>query len=612
MAMFNPLSRRTAAPERGRDHHRLRTVPVRSRRKLRPIAEDLEGRTLLSVGLDPTYGFGGLAPIVLPQNTASTTFEEPISAIALQNGQVVEVGTLTTTTGSAGSPTSTDQLIVSRLTTGGFADSTFGSNGTTTIPLTIGGVTYTLDGATDIAVQSSGNIDVLAEVHPSGSGSGPAEFLVVQLNSNGAIDTTFGSSGATFISFGPSSAPMDATPAALAIGPGGKIDAVGSTVLSTGDEVFAIAQLTSGGALDTSFNGTGTATVNFTLRAAPLTESDFANDVVVQPNAAIVVVGSAQLSTSSGSTTSVSDAAVARLNSNGTLDTTFNPTGRVPGTLVYSYNLGNFSNDSANAVTLEGNQIVIAGTTSQAHTTGSPPTTPLPYNLTVTRLNSNGSFDTTFNGSGMFMLSLNQAGTPFNTAGSYVTVLPSGNILVGGLASAFNSSSSPSSAGLLLQMTPNGAPDPSYAPNGVALLPTFGVSSRMFVQMDGKVVFLTGNQVARTTAPTPAATTKSIITKGTGKKAKATGGTITFNTAVNPNLLTSPTIYQVRPNGKKKVIKLKKKGVSYNAATQTLTLNFASKTAVGKGFQIVLLTGGIIGADGQVLPSTPIIMPSTT
>src|SRR5262249_37743534 len=153
------------------------------------------------------------------------------------------------------------------------------------------------------------------------------------------------------------------------------------------------------------------------------------------------------------------------------------------------------------------------------------------------------------------------------------------NILVGGLASAFSSSSSPSSAGLLLQMTPNGAPDPSFAPNGVALLPTFGVSSRMFVRMDGKVVFLTGNQVARTTAPTPAATTTSIITKGTGKKAKATGVTITFNTAVNPNLLTSPTIYQVRPNGKKKVIKLKKKGVSYNAATQTLTLNFASKTA---------------------------------
>ena len=45
--------------------------------------------------------------------------------------------------------------------------------------------------------------------------------------------------------------------------------------------------------------------------------------------------------------------------------------------------------------------------------------------------------------------------------------------------------------------------------------------------------------------------------------------------------------------------KLKKKGISYNAATQTLTLNFAQKTAVGKGFDVVVLTGGIVGADGQ-------------
>jgi uncharacterized delta-60 repeat protein len=610
MAMFNPSSRRTAAPERGRDHQRLRKVPVRGRRNLRPIAEDLEGRTLLSVGLDPTYGLGGLAPVVLPQNTTTTSYHQSFDAIALQNGQVVEVGTLTTSTTGSGGGSSTDQLVVSRLTTGGSVDSTFGSNGTTTIPLTIGGVTYSLDSPIDIAVQSSGKIDVLADVHVSSSGSTTEEFLVVQLNSSGTIDTTFGSSGATFIRFGPSSAPTDASPSALAIGPGGKIDAVGTTTTTVG-QVFAIAQLTSGGALDTSFNGTGTATVNFTLRATSL-ESDLANDVVVQPNGAIVVVGSAQLTASSSSATTVTDAAVARLNPNGTLDSTFNPTGRVPGTLVYSYNLGNFSNDSANRVALQGSQIVIAGTTMQ-DSTNSTPTTPLPANLTVTRLNPNGSFDTTFNSSGKFMLSLNQAGIAFDTFGNSVTVLPSGNILVGGMASPFNTSSTTSSSGLLLEMTPNGAPDPSYGPNGVALVPTFGINSRLFVQMDGKVVFLSGSQVARTTAPTPAAATTTIITKGTGKKAKATGVTIRFNTAVNPNLLTSPSIYQVRPHGKKTLIKLKKKGISYNAATQTLTLTFASKTAIGKGFDVVVVTGGIIGADGQVLPSTPIVItPSST
>ena len=52
---------------------------------------------------------------------------------------------------------------------------------------------------------------------------------------------------------------------------------------------------------------------------------------------------------------------MARLNANGTLDTSFNGTGK----LTFSYNLGGSSADTANAVTLEGTQIVIAGTTSR-------------------------------------------------------------------------------------------------------------------------------------------------------------------------------------------------------------------------------------------------------
>ncbi len=63
-----------------------------------PMAEDLEGRTLLSVGLDPTYGFGGVAEVNVPATTATTSFSQSNGSIALQNGQVVQVGALTTTT----------------------------------------------------------------------------------------------------------------------------------------------------------------------------------------------------------------------------------------------------------------------------------------------------------------------------------------------------------------------------------------------------------------------------------------------------------------------------------------------------------------------------------
>src|SRR5262249_54456378 len=159
--------------------------------------------------------------------------------------------------------------------------------------------------------------------------------------------------------------------------------------------------------LDTSFNTTGTATVAFDLGGAGQND-DFARDVVVQTDSKIVVVGSAQIPPNPAIPASLNDAAVARLNTNGTLDTSFNGTGK----LTYSYSLGGTSTDAANAVALQGTQIVIAGTSTQVFP---PPNLGLNNQaLTVTRLNSNGSFDTSFNGSGKFLLAFNAGGVAFN------------------------------------------------------------------------------------------------------------------------------------------------------------------------------------------------------
>ena len=83
-----PASARDAAP---------------GRRMLRPITENLEGRTVLSVGLDPTYGFGGVAELLVPPNTATTSYYESISSIGLQNGKVVAAGTMTAENSSSDS-----------------------------------------------------------------------------------------------------------------------------------------------------------------------------------------------------------------------------------------------------------------------------------------------------------------------------------------------------------------------------------------------------------------------------------------------------------------------------------------------------------------------------
>jgi uncharacterized delta-60 repeat protein len=582
---------------------RPRAASRRGRRRLRPMAEALEGRALLSVGLDPTYGFGGEAILNVPANTATSTVAENISSIGLQNGQVVSVGSVTTTTfdSSGNFVSSSSNLVVTRFNTDGSIDTTFGSGGSQTIPVTSGNVTYQVTAA-DIVVQSDGKIDVLGTANTtSTTTSGEDDFVVAQLNSNGSIDTTFGTSGFELIDFNPAST-SGTDAAALAVGPDGKLVAVGSTFSNTtNSEQFAIARLNTNGTLDPTFNGTGLATVSFNTGGSSATD-DSADAVVVQPNDSIVVVGQADLPTSSNLTPS--DVAVARLTPSGALDTTFHGTG----TLTFSYNLGGNSVDVGAAVALEGTQIVIAGTTTELF--ASTDKRVGVQDLTVTRLNSDGSFDTTFNGSGKYMLSLTQGGIALGTSGSAVTVLSDGTLLVGGGATEPNSYNP--SDGMLVNLTSAGTLNSSYGTNGVALLPA-SVGTRLLVQSDGKVLFVSGNDsVARTTAPAPAVASTSMIVVGTGKRAKATGVTITFNTDVNSTLATNASSFVVRAVKGRRIIRIKKKGISYNEATRTLTINFATRNPVGKGFQVVITPGAIVGADAQALSNNTIVIPLPT
>jgi uncharacterized delta-60 repeat protein len=611
MGMGNDGSRRLAGLLRGRRASRPTATFRRVRRVLMPMAEGLEGRTLLSVGLDPTYGFGGVAEVNQPATTATTSYTQTTGAIALQDGQVVQVGTLTATT----SVSNTAELQVWRFTTTGSLDTTFGSSGIQTVPSTSGGVTYKVDTdfAPQIAVQSDGSIDVAAVVTPSSQET--EELMVAQLTPSGSLDTSFGTAGIELVSFGTNLSLLSVSDntLAMALGPAGQIvvaTTLYSTSTSTSTDVFGVARLNTNGTLDTTFNGTGMATVSFNGSSSTATD-DTVYGVVVQPNSSIVLVGQADLPVtgSSSLTGTPSDVAVARLDANGTLDTTFNGTGL----LTFSYNLGGNSSDAASAVTLDGTQIVIAGTTTELFTQPTVSANPADVeDLTVTRLNTNGTFDTTFDGTGKFMLSLSQGGITFDTTSTAITTLSDGSVLVGGTAFEQNSSYEANYNGLLVQLTPAGALDTTYGTGGAALLPE-SISSQVLVQSDGKVLFNTYDGVVRTTAPVPAVASTSIVSTGTGKKVSATGVTITFNTAVNPTLAENVKVYVLRGGKRKKTIRIKK--VSLDATGLDLTFSFA-RTAVGKGFQVVITPGGIVGADGEVLnggaPITIVIPPATT
>ncbi len=332
----------------------------RGSRRLRPFAEDLEGRTLLSVGLDQNFGFGGVAQINAPPNTTNASYSQALDSIALENGQVVTAGILRSNIVTPASVS--NAVIVARLTTGGTLDNSFGSSGVATVPTTLGATTYTADANfhPDIAVQSGGSIDVAAVVASTTAGSSD-EIMVAQFTPGGSLDASFGTSGVAFIpvASGYSLDLAHRETLALALGPDGKIVvATGLYATAAGADVFGVYRLNTNGTPDTTFNTSGFATAAFPNGTATATDDD-PYGVVVQPDNKVVVAGTAILPAGATPLTGTpSDFAVARFNNNGTLDTTFNTTG------LFTLNFGlggSTSADVGRAVTLEGSQIVIAG-----------------------------------------------------------------------------------------------------------------------------------------------------------------------------------------------------------------------------------------------------------
>jgi uncharacterized delta-60 repeat protein len=102
-------------------------------------------------------------------------------------------------------------------------------------------------------------------------------MTVTRLMPNGSPDPTFDGDGTATIDFG-SLADLAAD---AVLQPDGRIVVVGSTQ-ATGD--IAVARLNPNGSPDTTFGGDGKATVDFAVAA-------FGNAVALQPNGRIVVAG---------------------------------------------------------------------------------------------------------------------------------------------------------------------------------------------------------------------------------------------------------------------------------------------------------------------------------
>src|SRR5262250_1448506 len=167
---------------------------------------------------------------------------------------------------------------------------------------------------------------------------------------------------------------------------------------------FALARYNSNGTLDASFGTGGRVTTDF---AVP---NDQAESVAVQPDGRIVVAGAAGRFTNRGF-----DFALARYNSNGTLDTSFGTSGKVTTDFAGADDVPS----EPSAVALQGDgKIVVVGRSRVGQTPDGDV-----YDFALARFNSNGTLDTSFGTSGK--VTTDFAGA--NDVPSSVAVQPDGN-----------------------------------------------------------------------------------------------------------------------------------------------------------------------------------------
>jgi uncharacterized delta-60 repeat protein len=162
------------------------------------------------------------------------------------------------------------------------------------------------DYAYSVALQPDGKIVVAGECS-NGNGW---KFCLARYLPNGSFDTSFNSNGRNLIEIGG----ISDHARSVALLPGGKIVVAGYCGNSSNSDL-CLAQFLSNGSLDFSFNGTGMVITSVGGR-------DVGNAVAVQPNGKIIVAGSCDSAISA-------DFCIVRYLANGALDVTFNGTGKV-------------------------------------------------------------------------------------------------------------------------------------------------------------------------------------------------------------------------------------------------------------------------------------------
>jgi uncharacterized delta-60 repeat protein len=361
--------------------------------------------------LDPSFGNGGKV-ITSFSNSVGGRHSRAYAMAIQSDGKIVVAG---------------ERTLV-RYNKDGSLDTLFGLGGKVTTP------TDTSFNA--VAIQSDGKIVIAGWII-----AGNADFALIRYNTDGSLDTSFGTNGGIVVTTISGSADIAH---AVAILSDGRIIAAGASGPYPSVD-FAVVRYNPDGSLDSTF-GTGGKVVT-DISGLP----NIAYSMAIQADGKVVAAGYSGLSDR--------DFALVRYNTDGTLDNSFGTGGRV------TTSIGS-KEDRAYAVAVQSDgRVVAAGFTFSGSSN----------DFALTRYNTDGSLDSSFGTGGKVI-------TPVGSSSSIYAVAIQSNgkiVAVGGSGFA------------LARYNTNGSLDSSFGSGGkVTTLIGNGISEAraVAIQPDGKIV----------------------------------------------------------------------------------------------------------------------------
>jgi uncharacterized delta-60 repeat protein len=312
---------------------------------------------------DNSFGNGGKVTTGFGTNNNSKA-----NAVAIQpDGKIIVGGDAYTANTANNWQKDSNNITLVRYNTDGSIDTSFGNNGTVMTDLYKYYNNNPRSGTVNvIKVQPDGKI----LIHGSAISDTGSDAIIMRYNSNGSIDTGFGTSGKVNCNSGP----VDGGNTMI-LQPDGKIAVLGIQWTQPRPNVwntqFVVERFNDNGSKDTAFGSDGRVVTIFGSGGYDMPEA-----IALQPDGKIVAVGF-----------SSNTFAVARYTANGVLDTTFDGDGKL------TTSLGSGTNGSANFVTVRADgRILIAGYAGN--------TSSNVLSFAILQYNANGSLDTTFDGDG--------------------------------------------------------------------------------------------------------------------------------------------------------------------------------------------------------------------